>query len=171
MFRRCIVMCAFMLIGATAYGQQIQRWSATTGDVSLSGAGTTATIQQPATGANQVVIEQVVVYCSVACTVTQSAYGTAATSTAGSVTPLLPTPVTYMAPFNFFTASNVGAGTQQGAALHVPAGGTVSVCLAVACGNDADTVLGTAGGTAANYSATVGTISGTANITFILQSR
>jgi len=156
---------------SAAFGQQVQRWNATTGDVSLSGAGTTATVQQPATNASQLIIEQVTVYCSVACNVTQTVYGTAATSTAGTVTPILPTPLTYSAPFSFFTASNVGTGTQQGPIIHIPAGGTVPICLSVTCGAGADVTLGTAGGTTSNYSVTISSITGTANINFILRTR
>ncbi len=68
-----------------AHAQNILRWSATTGDVSLNSAGTTDTIQQPATNGSDVAIDQIVVYCSVACTVTQAANGAAATATAGTV--------------------------------------------------------------------------------------
>jgi hypothetical protein len=90
---------------APAYSQGLARWSATTGDVSLSGAGTAATIQQPAANASQVVFEYAIVYCSVACPVTITANGTAATATAGTINPLLPSPnLSATAPMNFFTA-------------------------------------------------------------------
>jgi len=148
------------------FGQQFQRWGATTGDVALSAAATAATIQQPATNASQVLIDQIVVYCSVACSVTQAANGSAATSTAGTVTPILPTQLSLILPLTFWTASNVGAGTAQGGIVHVPAGATVTLCLSPACGAPAQVTLGAGGGTGTNYTLTVGSITGTANITF-----
>lgn len=162
--KRILLLAA--LLSAPAFSQQTIRWSATTGDVSLSSAGTTATIQQPATNASQEVLEQVVVYCSVACSVTQAASGTAATTTAGTVTPVLPNQLSVPVPVNFFTASNVGAGTAQGGAVHIPAGGTVVLCMNTACGNSQNVTLGTSGGTGTNYSVSVSSITGTANITF-----
>jgi hypothetical protein len=148
--------------------QDVRRWSATTGDVSLSGAGTTATVQQPATNATQTIIEQVIVYCSVACNVMQASGGSTATTTAGTVQPLAPTAANAIAPFQFFTASNVGAGTAQGGALHLPAGATISICFTSACGAGQDVYIGPNN---ANYSVSVSSITGTANITFILRTR
>jgi len=46
--------------------------------------------QQPATNGADTVIEQVVVYCSVPCNVTQAANGTAATATAGTLNQIVP---------------------------------------------------------------------------------
>ena len=155
---------ALLALSLSAFGQQTIRFAATTGDLSLS-AASTATLQQPATNASQVYIDQIVVYCSVACSVTQAANGAGATTTAGTVTPILPTVLNTTVPVNFFTTSNVGTGTAQGGAVHIPAGGTVVLCLSPSCGNPAQVVLGT-GGITANYSATIGSISGTANITF-----
>lgn len=148
--------------------QDIRRWSATTGDVSLSAAGTTATVQQPATNATQVIIEQIIVYCSVACNVSQASNGSVATSTAGTVQPIVPTPSNAVAPFQFYTASNVGAGTTQGGILHLPAGATVSICFSSACGSGQDVSIGPNN---ANYSVSISSITGTANVTFILRTR
>lgn len=157
----CLAACA-------ANAQNVQRWSATTGDVALVAAGTTATVQAlaPTAGAQTVYLEAAIVYCSVACTVTQAVNGAAATATAGTVTPILPTPLNYAAPFTFWTASNVGAGTAQGQATHVAAGGTVVLCFNPACGNAGQVQIGQGAGTAGNYSVTISSITGTANITF-----
>ena len=152
-----------LFLALPIFGQQA-RWFATTGDMSLSAARTT-TIQQVATNSQPVVIDQVVVYCSVACSITQAANGTAATSTAGTVQTILPTPLNMAIPITFWTTSNVGNGTAQGGIMHLPAGSTVVLCLSKSCGNAADVILGN-GGTATNYSITIGSISGTANVTY-----
>lgn len=159
-----------LALSAALSAQVVQRFAATTGDVSLSGTATTATVQQLATPLGNIALDQVVVYCSVACSVTQAANGTAATATAGTVTPILPTPLLTPAPVTFWTASNVGTGTAQGGITHVPAGGTVVLCLNTACGNPTTVSLGSGSGTAMNYSVTVASITGTANITFYLRS-
>jgi hypothetical protein len=158
-----------LLVLGLAYGQQWTRYSATTGDMSLTGAST-ATIQQPATNGSDVILDQIVVYCSVACSVTQAANGTAATTTAGTVTPILPAPANTPATVKFFTASNVGSGTAQGGITHIPAGGTAVLCLSKSCGAGADVTLGYGGGGTSNYSVTIASISGTANITFLIRS-
>ncbi len=161
---------AVMLIAAALglSAQTTYRFSATTGDVSLSGAGTTATLQQVAntSGQTQAYIDQLVVYCSVACNVSLAANGTAATATAGTVQPLLPTQLLVQIPLTFWTASNVGAGTTQGGITHVPAGGTVVLCFSPTCGAAQQVSLATGQGTGSNYSATISSITGTANVTF-----
>ena len=167
-------MARFIMLLALApacHAQNVVRWSATTGNISLSAAGTTATIQQPASGADSMaadeVIEQIVVYCSQACVATQYANGTAATATTGTVTPLLPTPLNFQVPLNFFTSSNVGTGTQQGPATNIGAGSTVVLCLAQTCLNGGNVTLGHGGGTAANWSVVIGSVTATVNITMI----
>ncbi len=160
-----IAIAALLFCGA-GFAQQVLRWSATTGDVSLSGATTAATVQQPATNASQVYLDQIVVRCSVTCVITQKANGTAATTTAGTVRPILPTQLNTTIPVNFFTASNVGAGTQQGGTFTLESAGTVVLCLTTSCGNPADVIMGTGGGTAVNYTVSIGSITGTVNITF-----
>jgi hypothetical protein len=149
---------------AVAWSQPNVRWAATTGDLSLS-AASTATIQQPATNGVTAFIDQIVVYCSVACSVTQAANGSAATATAGTITPILPTPGNVPIPLTFWTGSNVGTGTAQGGITHVPAGDTVVLCLSPSCGNAQQVQLATIG-SSSNYSVTIASISGTANITF-----
>ena len=154
-----------LVLAIPAFSQQATRWFATTGDMTLS-AASTATVQQVATTNSQLVtLDQAVVYCSVACNITQAANGAAATSTAGTVTPILPAQLNAPIPITFWTTSNVGTGTAQGGIMHLPAGSTVVLCLSKSCGNAADVTLGN-GGTATNYSITIGSISGTANITF-----
>jgi hypothetical protein len=150
--------------------QQQARWSATTGDVSLTAQTTAATIQQAANSPTDVVIEQIVVYCSVACNATQAANGSAATSTAGTIYPLLPVPLNWPPPFTFWTASNVGSGTTQGGIMHLAAGQTVTFCLSKACGAGGDVTIGKGAASAANYTVNISSITGTANITFYLRS-
>lgn len=164
-----------LLMLATCMGQDVRRWSATTGTVALVAAGTSATVQQPATGSVPVQLENAIVYCSVACQVTQSRDGTAATTTAGTVRALAPIPANAPPPFNFFTASNVGAGNQQGGIIYVPAGGTVNICLS-STGPGCDTTAPSApttlvsGGTGTNYTITISSITGNADITFFART-
>lgn len=149
---------------------QQTRWSATTGNVSQSGATYAATIQQPSDNQSQVYLDQIVVYCSVACTVTQSANGTPATATAGTIVPLLPNQSNAPISATFWTASNVGSGTQQGGILNLAAGATVVLCLSPSCNNPAQIILST-NGTKSNYSVTISAITGTSNITFYGRSQ
>lgn len=158
-------LALLILFAGLLSAQQQTRWSATTGNVSQSGATYAATIQQPASNQQQVYLDQIVVYCSVACTVTQSANGTPATVTAGTITPLLPSQFTAPLSVTFFTASDVGAGTQQGGILNLAAGATVVLCLGTSCNNPAQITLPT-GGAKSNYSVTISAITGTSNITF-----
>src|ERR1035441_2940329 len=111
------VLFLLVLLAVVTMAQPTVRWAATTGDVSIS-AAYTATVQL-ASGASQALVDQIVVYCSVACSVTQVANGTAATTTAGTVTPILPAPSVAAVPVAFCTASNGGAGTAQGGAVGV----------------------------------------------------
>ena len=161
---KTIIASLLLIAGLSA--QNMVRWAATTGDLSLSGAST-ATIQQPATNAVTVLVDQIVVYCSVNCAVTQAANGTGATGTAGIVTPILPSQLNASPNVTFWTSSNVGTGTAQGGIVHIPAGSTVTLCLSPNCGASTGQVtLGSGGGTGSNYSLIIGSISGTANITF-----
>ena len=154
-------------LAAQLSAQNVVRWVATTGDVVLSPGATAATVQQVAvaSGASLAYVDQIVVYCGVSCAVTLAANGTAATSTAGTVTPLLPSQFSVPIPLTFWTASNVGAGTAQGGIIHVPAGGTVTLCLSQACGASGQVSLGPGGGTGSNFTVAIASITGTANIT------
>jgi hypothetical protein len=151
------------LLASAGFAQQL-RWSATTGNVSQTAATTTATIQQGSVG-SQIFIDQIVVYCSVACVVSQAANGTAATATAGTVKPILPTPLQTVIPVNFFTASDVGSGTAQAGNINLPAATTVTLCLSPLCGGPGQVEVPT-GSTSNNYSVTISAITGTSNITF-----
>lgn len=159
----------FVLVCLAAFGQQQFtqgiRWSATTGSVAIT-AAYAATVQQPATNADNVFIDQIVVYCSAACVVNQAANGTAATTTAGTVNPILPTQLNITPNVKFFTASNVGAGTTQGGSTYIAAGGTAVLCLAPSCGNPAQVILGTGLGSATNYTLSIASVTATVNITF-----
>lgn len=148
-----VFLLSLAMIGiATGQGTN---YSATTGDVSLSGSGTAFTIQQPATNGHQVQFQAAVVYCSVACSVSQAQNGAAATTTAGTAYPLLPSQQPARA--TVWTASNVGAGTPAGGILHVAAASFVVIDLSqIGMGNT---------GTGTNYTVSVAAITGTANIT------
>ena len=161
------IACA-LLLASHCFGQQYPRWYATTGDVSLSSQSYAATIQQSSSSASGAVfVDKVHVYCSVACTVTFYANGQpGATTTAGTVTPLLPTALSTTPPFNFFTASNATQGTQQGPALHLPGGAPPTViCFSKACGETQDYAIEGAG-TQVNLTASIASMSGTVNVTF-----
>jgi hypothetical protein len=160
----------FMALAMLAPAQNYVRWSATTGDISLSAAGTTATVQQPSSGDGEVTIDLVTVYCSVACNVTQAANGTGATTTAGTVQAILPTQLNLPSPVNFFTASNVGTGTAQGGTVRVLAGVQQNICLSSFCGASGNVQLPRTG-INSNWSITISAITGTANITYYLRTQ
>ena len=159
-------------LSAATLSAQTLGWTATTGDVSQSGSASSSTIQQPASNATAAYIDKVVVYCSVACNVTFAANGTGATTTAGTVTPTLPYSLVATPNVNFFTASNVAAGTAQGGITHIPAGVTVTFCFGQPCGNAFQVILGTAG-TAINnnLTATISAITGTSNVVWYGRSQ
>lgn len=156
--KRTILLAASLLL--SAFAQQTARFSATTGDVSLSSAGTALTIQQPATNGKQVYFEAAVVYCSVSCSVTQAQNGAAATATAGTANPLMPYGASTAAAATVWTASNVGSGTAAGGITHLSAGQTLTFDLSKIS-------MGVNAGASANYTVSVGSITGTANITMI----
>lgn len=164
--KRLIILSAIAaFLHITAAHAQTNRFSATTGDVSLSAAATTLTVQLPAAGPAgnpSVTLESFIVYCTVACSVTQAYNGAAATATAVTVSPIPPN-TTLGAAATAWKASNVGSGTAVGGIIHVPAGGTITISLAQV------TLAGAGNG--ANYSVTVGAITGTANITAIWSER
>ncbi len=160
--KKTIFACALaFLVTAFDAHAQARRYSATTGDVVLAGAGTKFTIQQPATNASQVTLEAAVIYCSVACDLSQSQNGTAATATAGTANSVMPFGAPAMA--TVWTASNVGGGTAAGGILHLAAGERVTLDLSkVTMGNS---------GTATNYTVVISSITGTANITIFWSER
>jgi hypothetical protein len=153
------LLALFVLVTSACFGQ-VNRYSATSGDVSLSGAGTSFTIQQPAAGAKILTLEAIQVYCSVACNVTQAVNGTAATATAGTISAI--PPATIPAAATVWTASNVGAGTAVGAILHLAAAVTQVIDVSkVQLGN----------APASNYTVTISSITGNANITLFWSER
>lgn len=161
LFTPALLLCA-VFFGQQAAVAQTNRFSATTGDVSLSMAATTLTIQQAAAIAGAagkpIALESITVYCSVACSVTQAFNGAAATATAATVTPI-PPGTQAVATATAWSASNVGGGKAVGAVVHVPAGSTVTLLVGQISLNGA--------GSAGNYSVTVGAITGTANLSAI----
>jgi len=140
------------------FGQaQTYNYSATTGDVSLSSAGTSFTIQQPATNGKNVKLSSALVYCSVACDITQAQNGTAATATAGTATAILPGGLFTPATATVWTASNVGSGTAVGGTIHQTSQQYIPIDLSkISMGNT---------GKNTNYTITISSITGTANIT------
>lgn len=162
-----LIMAAALLAIGPALAQD-DRYTVTTGDVSLSAAAYTVTIQRAAEPSKQVILETVKIYCSVACTVTQAFNGAAATATAGTVVKSPPTSTAQ--DFTFWTASNVGAGTAVYGITRIAAGEEKVFCLNVACGAGANVSLAS-NGTAANYSFTIASMTGTVNITAIVRQR
>ena len=107
-------------LAASAQAQTLYNYIATTGNVALSAAATAATLQQPAANAATVTFPVSVngalapvgatVYCSVACVATIARNcTTAASTTAGTVTTVLPNVAA--ASVTVFTASNASGCT------------------------------------------------------------
>lgn len=150
-----ILGLALLALATPPVHAQGYRYSATTGDVVLAGAGTKLTIQQPATNGKQVTLEAAILYCSVACDVTQAQNGAAATATAGTANGLIPFGPPASA--TVWTASNVGSGAASGGILHLAAGERLTLDLTkIRMGNT---------GATNNYTLVVSTITGTANLT------
>lgn len=148
-------LIALLFLSFAVSAQVSHSYAATTGDVVLNSAATALTIQQPATNGKQVAFAAATVYCSVACVISQAQNGTAATATAGTVNRLLPFGPAAVA--TVWTASNVGAGTAAAGAYRLAAGQTVTFDLtALSMGNT---------GNATNYTVSIASMSGTANIT------
>lgn len=91
----------------------------------LSAADATLTLQQPSSGSRWVFLEHLQVYCSVACVLTISRDGTAATATAATEVSLNGGET---ATATAFTASDVGSGTTINT-LSISAGSTVAIDL------------------------------------------
>lgn len=138
--------------------QQIKRFSTSTGVVALVGAGATATLQRGAATYNKITLESATVFCSVACTITQSQNGTAATATAGTVQGINPT--AFATPSaTFWTASNVGSGTSVGSPITCTAACTIEL--------DLSEVVIPMNSTGYNYSITISSITGNYSIGFV----
>jgi hypothetical protein len=146
----------FVVSAALPAAAQTNHYVSTTGLVSLTGAATAATIQQPAANARQVTLEWATIYCSVACPVTQSQNCTTA-ATATAETPVgiagnTPAPSTA----TFWTASNASGCTTL-TTEYIPAGATFTF--------DLSKIRLVTSGTASNYTITIGAITGNAKIT------
>jgi hypothetical protein len=153
-------------LAASAQAQTLYSYIATTGNVALSAAATAATLQQPAANAATVTFPVSVngalapvgatVYCSVACVATIARNcTTAASTTAGTVTTVLPNVAA--ASVTVFTASNASGCTTL-RVINIAAGQEYPIDLSAF--NLATT------GTKSNLHISIGSITGTANITF-----
>lgn len=156
--KRLILLTFSLAVAAFA---QTPRYSATTGDVALVATATKFTIQQPSSGGKNIRLESATVYCSVACDVSQSQNGTAATATAGTIRTLPPENTPSSA--TVFTASDVGSGTALGGVIHIPAGGTIGNTAVL----DLSKLALVRGSTAINYTVAIASMTGTVNITLI----
>lgn len=147
------------------FGQVQVQYVATTGIVSLSGAGTAATLQQPATNGLPVQFPKATsggsapagasIYCSVACTATIIRNSVAATTTLGTVNQLNqndPPPV-----ITFYTASNYSGGTTLA---------TIPIGAGVWQGIDLNALSIARGGNTSNLTISIASITGNVIITF-----
>ena len=157
-FNLCVL--AFTLAGS-AFAQDTW-FASSTGVVSLSGAGATATIQRGSGTSTSITLDTATVYCSVACTITQSQNGTAASATAGTIRGLNPNSYAASAA-TFWTASNVGAGTSVGAPVTCTAACTVVL--------DLSKIALPSGSTSFNYSITISSITGDYSIGIVHKER
>lgn len=177
---RTLTALALLAFASPAMAQSYFPYAASTGDVSITGAYSATLQQPPATcgpQANRPCSASIIfpsspasggqgppggaanaagatIYCSAACTATISVNGTAATATAGTVTPYPGSPPPAV---QFFTASNAGGGTSY-PAIHIAAG--VSTPL------DMSLVKMAAGGNGTNITITIASVTATVNITF-----
>jgi hypothetical protein len=128
---------------------------------SLSSAAAVVTIQQPSTGSRQVNFQSAYFDCSVACTMTLETNGTAATTTAGTVSAVNPNQSTQpAAAVTAFTSSNVGTGTVLS---------KYNCASACAYTIDLSSIQWFGGGTAVNLTLRSNSITGTVSINYKLQ--
>lgn len=142
----------------------VSRFTATTGDVALTSSGTTLTIQQPVLSSKLVTLETAIVYCSVACSVTQRQNGTPTSPAAGTPIPLLP--LTTLPAAGILTASSISGGTMPGGILRILGGVGTDRNLTLT-----GISLPSGAGSVSDYSIIVSAITGTANITLIWNER
>jgi len=134
-----LLFCLYTQAQSQAPGRMFAAYKAT----SVSAAAEKITIQQPTSGDRFVRFMGAYVYCSVACTVTLSRNGTAATSTTLTQVALNPShPNVITSAVNVYSSSNVGAGTTI-SAYDLSAGSTLVLDLKdmVLTGNVATTNL------------------------------
>ena len=143
------ILCLLLLLAGGLRAADFIAFKSTT----LTATPETLTVQQPATGSKSVAFLSAYAYCSVACTVTVSRSGIAATTTAftpASLSQPTDTPAT-----TAFHTSNVGAGTTL-ATYSLAAGESLPLDL---------TSMGMIGdNTARNLSIGTDSITGTAKI-------
>jgi hypothetical protein len=144
----------------------VPQYCSTSGDVSLTGAGTTFTVQIGASGGlpaitKSVVLQYALVTTSVAGAFTQTVNGTNATATAGTITQTPTGAPTIASQATAWTASNVGAGTPIAGKITTFAGGPgITVDLT---NNGYNVILKPV--TNSNYSIVIASMTGTANVT------
>jgi hypothetical protein len=146
---KLILLALFALV---AFPQgSVSRYAAIKETV-LAAAAETITIQQPTGSSVSVLFEQADIYCSVACTITASWNGTAATST--TLTPKVISGSSGSA--LAFSSSNVGTGT-QGKTFYLQAGATIALDIS-------DFFLPRGAGGTSNFTLATNSITGTARI-------
>lgn len=147
----------FLSATGALFAQTQTSWTAGTGNVTQTGGTYTATLQQSRSDSSLVSVDSVTITCSVPCTLTRYAFGTIASGILGKVASAVPVPV------DFYVASSVGPGYQQGDVTPVNAGQTVTVCLSTNCGAQTQTTLANSG-TRRTYSFVVSAINGVSDI-------
>lgn len=158
---RVIITFLLLVVSALCQTSIPIPYIATTGNVSLSGTTTAATLQQPISNSLPVIFPAngstgASVYCSVACVasiIINTGKTGAATATIGTVN--LITPPGPVALVNFYTASNFSGGTTL-ASYNIQAGQTFNL----------DMSSMKLGGPLSNITISIASITGTANITF-----
>ncbi len=147
------------LLGAPLFAGD-QRFTAcltasTCANVSLVATATALTLQQPATASEALQLESATVYCSVACTITQSQNATTpATATATTSKPVAP--VQGAANGVAYSASNASGGVVIPPVITLPAGSTITI--------DLSKITIPIGTTKSNYTVAISAITGDANI-------
>jgi hypothetical protein len=122
-------LLSFVLFSSLALGQVGTFHAPITATVT-STSSTTLTIQQPAVGAKQITFIAAIVQCpGQAFTVAQAYNGTAATSTAATVIPMLTTSTNTTNTALAWGASNVGVGTTLASTLSYVSGAVAVIDL------------------------------------------
>lgn len=156
-----IFMLAGLVLGQVSPEQadSMQYYMATY-QTSLSGAGTTFTLQVPASSGKRVYLQTAVLECTVDCTVSQDKNGSAATGTSVAAVGLNTngTPIA-----TFYRASNAGAGSDL---LPIIVRAGVQTALDMT-----PTVFARGAGTAQNFNWRVSSITGGARVTITWAER
>ncbi len=156
MIKRLLVL-SFLAVHLLGQSNTGNRFSATTGKITLTGSASSFTIQQATSGSKKIIFESANIYCSVACEVSQAQNGTAATATSSPVLQIQPVGPSPTA--TAWTSSNVGTGTSVGGILEVPAAGVAALDLS-------RIFFAKTATSSTNYTISVNGISGTVIITF-----